>query len=180
MAVTFTIADAKRPHCGQIWHRLRHEHQHASLRLGLNGHAELVSVLQESSYAKSYFADGELIAMGGVIGCLISPLGFVWLAITEEGARRYPIALAREARKQLDTIMRAKMELVTTIIGGDEAAKRLAVFLGFHVSHCGPGGPAFTRFGRRDLARHLDVDPDLRIPVGNGFAIKMGFHQCAS
>jgi hypothetical protein len=176
----FSIVDAKLHHCGKISRRLRRAHHEAGLRLGLNAHRELRTVLAESSYAKVCFANDELIAMGGVIGSLISPLGFVWLAITEEGARRYPIALAREARKQLDLIMRTKVELATTIIGGDEAAKHLAVFLGFHVSHRGPGGPAFTRFGRRDLARHLDVDPDLRIPVGNGFAIKMGFHQCAS
>jgi hypothetical protein len=176
-AVTvFTIDDAKLHHCGKIYRRLRRSHQEAGLRLGLNTHAELQSVLRESSYARAFFADGELIALGGLTESLISPFGFVWLAITEEGARRYPIALAREARRQLDLIMRTKVELATTIIGGDEAAKRLAVFLGFHVSHDGPGSPAFTRLERKDLSRHLDSNPALRIPIGGGYAISMGVH----
>jgi hypothetical protein len=106
----FSIVDAKLHHCGKISRRLRRAHHEAGLRLGLNAHRELRTVLAESSYAKVCFANDELIAMGGVIGSLISPLGFVWLAITEEGARRYPIALAREARKQLDLIMRTKVE----------------------------------------------------------------------
>jgi hypothetical protein len=172
----FTIDDAKLHHCGKMCRRLRRAHQEAGLRLGLNSHAELQTALRESSFAKAYSADGELIALGGVMGTLIAPFGFVWLAITEEGARRYPITLAREARRQLDLIMATKVELATTIIGGDEAAKRLAVFLGFHVSHDGPGGPAFTRLARRDLSRHLDVDRGLRIPAGDGYAIQMGYH----
>jgi hypothetical protein len=176
MLTVFTSDDAKLHHCGKMCRRLRRAHQEASVRLGLNAHAELRAVLAESSFAKAYFADDELIALGGVIGTIMEPLGFVWLAITQEGARRYPMALAREARRQLDFIMSIKVELATTIIGGDEAAKRLAVFLGFHVSDDGPGSPASTRLERRDLSRHLDLDPDLRIPVGDGYAIKMGYH----
>jgi hypothetical protein len=30
----FSVVEAEHHHCGQIWHRLRHEHHSARLRLG--------------------------------------------------------------------------------------------------------------------------------------------------
>jgi hypothetical protein len=60
-----------------------------------------------------------------------------------------PIALVKEARRQLGEITVAKRELATTIIGEDEAAKRLAVFLGFHVADEGPGKTAYRRPKKR-------------------------------
>jgi hypothetical protein len=55
----------------------------------------------------------------------------------------------------------------------------LRVFLGFHVSHEGPGQPAHSRFGRKDLAQHLDGDLVLRVPLGRGWAINLGYHERA-
>jgi hypothetical protein len=68
------------------------------------------------------------------------------------------------------------LQVETTVIGGDEKAKRLAVFLGFHVSHGDRGEPAYTKFGRRDLCGYLDGTPEVRVPIGNGFAIRLGYH----
>jgi hypothetical protein len=174
--IRFALIDAKPYHCGQMCRRLRHEHQEASLRLGLDAHRELSNVFRQSYFAKAYYADDKMIALGGVIGDLVSPFGFVWLAITEDGMRRHPVALVREAQRQLDNIMTTKRELITTIIGGDERSKRLAVFLGFHVSHGDRGEPAYSKWGRRDLGNYIDSEPSLRLPVGNGYAIRMGYH----
>jgi hypothetical protein len=154
---------------------LRHEHQEAAMRVGLDAHKEMRALFDMSAFRKAWLADGKLIGLGGVVGTVISPGGFIWLALSEQ-AKKYPIALVKEARRQLDEIMVTKVELATTIIGGDDAAKRLAVFLGFHVADIGPGMTARSRFGRRDLSRYLDSDPELRIPLGGSYAIRMAYH----
>lgn len=172
----FTIIEAKPYHCGQMSRLLRAEHREAIARVGADIHREMRARFDASSFRRAWMIDGRLAALGGVVGTSLSTYGFVWLALTNE-ARRYPLAVVREARRQLDEIMTVRRELATTIIGGDEAAKRLAVFLGFHVSESGPGSRAYSRFARRDLARHLENDPELRLPIGNGYAVALGYHH---
>lgn len=172
---TFDIIEARAHHCGQMARLLRIEHQQAVARLGLNSHRELRERFGQSSFRRAWLIDGGLAALGGVTGAKISGHGFLWLAISER-ARRCPVAIVKEARRQLAEIMIVKRELATTILAGDAAARRLAIYLGFHVADEGPGAPAHSRFARRDLDRHLDADPDIRIPLGAGFAIAMGYH----
>ena len=176
---TFATIPAKPWHCGQMCRLLRHEHRNTIAQLGIDCHAELRARFEASSFRKAWLIDGRLAALGGIMGAPLASSGFVWLALSEQ-ARRYPIAIVKEARRQLDAVMVVKRELATTVLNGDEAAKRLAIFLGFHVSHDGPGQQAFSRFGRRSLARHLDSDPDLRIPIGEGFAVALGYHHEAA
>lgn len=172
---TFSVIPARPYHCGQMVRLLRVEHQAAIARLGLDSHRELRERFEQSSFRRAWLIDGKLAALGGVTGGKISGTGFLWLAISER-ARKYPVAIVKEARKQLAEVMEIKRELATTILNGDAAARRLAIYLGFHVADEGPGAIAHSRFARRDLSRHLDVDPDIRIPIGDGFAIAMGYH----
>lgn len=177
----FTTITAEPWHCGRMCRLLRHGHLRAVMALGggMNMHKELRGLYDRSSYRQAWLIDGELAALGGVEGSLISPYGFVWLTLTEQ-ATKYPKAIVRESRRQLNEIMRLKMELATTVLGGDEAAMRLAVFLGFHVAHEGEGAPAETRWGRLRLKRHLEREPEIRIPAGSGWAVMMGYHREAA
>lgn len=172
----FEIVDAKLHHCGQMARLLRTEHHIALAKLGINTHRELRARFDESAFRKAWMVDGQLAGLGGVMGSRLATTGFLWLALSQR-ATRYPIAIVREARRQLDDIMLVKRELATTIINGDDAAKRLAIFLGFHVSHEGRGARAFSRFGRRDLARFVETDQDSRIPIGTNFVVAMGYHH---
>ena len=172
---TFQMIEARPYHCGQMVRLLRIEHQQAVAHLGFSLHHELRDRFDSSSFRRAWLIDGKLAALGGVTGGKMNGTGFLWLAISET-ARRYPVAIVKEARRQLAEIMLVKRELATTILNGDAAARRLAIYLGFHVADDGPGAPAHSRFARRDLDRHLDNDPDIRIPLGSGFAIAMGYH----
>jgi hypothetical protein len=176
VTTTFSIVPAKPWHCGQMCRLLRHERRRATALVGMDAHRELRELFDQSAFRRAWLADGEMIGLGGVTGSLLAPRGYVWLALSEM-ARRYPLAVVKQARRQLDEIMVTKRELATTIIGGDEAAKRLAVFLGFHVQDEGPGQPAYSRYGRRTLHKHLETETELRIPVGRGYAIPMGYHH---
>lgn len=171
----FEIITAKPWHCGAMVRRLRAEHREAVARTGMAAHRELRSMFEQSSFRRSLLIDGELSALGGVTGGLASATGFAWVVMTER-ATKYPLGITREIKRQLDAMMLTRRELATTIIGGDEAALRMAIFLGFHVADDGPGSVAASRFARRQLRRYIESDPDLRLPIGEGYCIAMGYH----
>lgn len=176
MSGQFEVVEGREFHCGQILRRLRQEHLEAIERVGASGHRELRTLFDASYLRKAWMIDGRLAALGGVSGSVLSNYGFVWVALSKD-AMKYPVALVKETRRQLDIIMTTKTELVTTIVGGDDAAKRFAIFLGFHCEHQGMGSPAHSRFSRRNLAKYLEITPDLRTPVGNGYIVPMGYHH---
>lgn len=175
----FSIIPAKPWHCGQMVRLLRHEHASAIARLGVDSHRELRERFAASAFRRAWLINGQLAALGGVTGAAMAGHGFLWLALSET-ARRYPVAIVKEARRQLAEIMLVKRELATTILDGDAAAQRLAIFLGFHVAEEGPGAQASSRFARRDLARFVTTAPEVRIPMGQGFAVAMGYHAEAA
>ncbi len=120
----------------------------------------------------AYIASALLAGLGGVTGDPLSGLGFVWLSLTDR-ATRYPVAIVHEARRQLEIIMATKTMLITSIVDGDTAAKRLAVFLGFQVLNEDEGAPAETRYGRRRLVEFIEREESIRHPVGTGYVIPM-------
>jgi hypothetical protein len=172
----FQVVEAKIHHCGKMVRRLRSEHARAIAGLGVDPHLELINIYSVSAFKRAWLIDGELAALGGVSGALISPYGYVWLALSNL-ALRYPLAVIKEARRQLDQIMLVKRELATTVIGDDVVAQRFAIFLGFHVEHGGRGSPALSRFLRRDFSSYLGENADLRKPYGNGYIFQMGYHK---
>jgi hypothetical protein len=171
----FEIIDAKPFHCGQIVRHLRIEHRAAVAPTAMDAHRNLRSLYDDSIFRRAWALDGKLAGIAGISGPSISSVGFAWLAMTQ-AATSYPVAVIREGRKFLADAMVTKRELATTILGGDDGAKRFAVFLGFHCDHDGPGSPAFSRPARRDLARFIDTNPDIRIPTGRTYAIALGYH----
>ncbi|SDD95511.1 hypothetical protein SAMN05216337_1017147 [Bradyrhizobium brasilense] len=170
------MIEAKRHHCGQMARILRIEHQQAVARLGINAHRELVARFSESAFRRACLRDGRLIALWGVTGSALASAGYVWLAMSVE-ATRLPLAAVRETRRQLDEIMVLKRTLVTSILDGDAAAMRFAVFLGF-VPADEPGAlPAVSRDGRRDLARRSERSEGARLPIGSGSAVTMSYQH---
>lgn len=178
MKPKFEIVDAKPWHCGQMCRLLRVEHHRSLAMIGADVHRELRARFDESSYRKAWLIDGRLAALGGMTGTAMSAHGLIWMALSHD-AMRFPLAVVKEARRQIDMMMMVRRELATMILGGDETSRRFAVFLGFRVDD--QAVPAFSKQGRRALLRHIDSDPDLRIPLGKGYAIGMGYklHEAA-
>jgi hypothetical protein len=151
----FELFDAKLWHCGQIIRILRREQTEAMAIIGVDSHHELRSAFEDSAYRKAWFADGKLIGIGGVSGPMLSPIGLVWLVLSSK-ATKYPLALIKLLRQQIEGVMQTKRTLLTTILAGDEASERFAVFMGFVPL----GGPNYilgvsSRFGRKEVARQL-------------------------
>lgn len=171
MSPKFEIIEAKPFHCGQISRILRYEHQRQLMLLGISIHAQMRAIFDASYYRKAWMIDGKLAGLGGVEGSLMGSTGLIWMALSER-AMRYPVAIVRTAREQLEAISVTKTELYTTVISDDPAAQRLAVFLGFQAAD-GGGGMAYSRDGRRTLLRYINDEPGLRVPVGRGYQIGM-------
>jgi hypothetical protein len=131
---TFEVIEARRHHCGQMARRLREEQAEATARLGVHTHRRLVEVFDNSSFRRAWLVDGRLCGLGGVEGSLASATGGIWLALTEQ-ACRYPVALVKETRRQLQEIMQTRRQIVTTIIENDSASARFVAHLGFET--CG-------------------------------------------
>ena len=104
----------------------------------------------------------------------------VWLAVSRH-ARKYPLEMIKEARRQIAEIMRVKRLLVCTILDGDLASERFAIFLGFVPKKDDEFlNPAETRYGRRDMARQLREIDEARVPLGSGYVRVMQLSQLAA
>jgi len=178
MMPVIEMVPARLQHCGRMARYLRHEHRAIIDRMGANAHYELRGLYDRSDpyFRRAWLIDGRLAAMAFIQGSLLMPIGFVGAAFTQE-ALRYPLAIVRGARAYLDEAMEFKRELITTVVGGDEPAMRLATFLGFHCSHQGEGVRAYSRKGRGRLRNYLKADPELRLPIPGGYMIGLGYHN---
>lgn len=155
---------------------MRQEHRLELERLGVDYRREFRDVFMASFYRRTWYLNGELMAVGGVTGQMAETVGYAWMVISQE-ATKHPMTIIKGIRRHLDQLMLSKDELATTIIDGDDAAKRFAIFLGFHVEDEGDGAPAFDRDGRTRLYRHLEkADLKNRVQTKHGSVIAMGFH----
>jgi hypothetical protein len=152
---TFDLIEAKTWHCGMMIRMLRREQKEAMAAIGVDSHRELRAAFDDSAYRRAWLIDGKLVGIGGIAGPMLSPFGLVWLALSNK-ATKYPLALVRLLRRQLDELMETKRILLTTILGGDEASERFAVFMGF-VPLDGPNYilGVSSRFGRKEVARQM-------------------------
>lgn len=169
------VIEAERAHVVSIFGRLRHGHMGCLNETGLDrrtARREFLKVFDDSAFRRAWVVDGKLAGVGGVTGSLLSPHGFVWLALSED-VIRFPLAIIRESRRQLGEIMATKTELATTILANDEVALRFSAFLGFHAKH---------DVGLRSWRDHLlELQTKTeRIPVEKGFAIAVGYHRDAA
>jgi hypothetical protein len=174
MTPDFQIVEARPWHCGQMVRLLRAEQQRAIARLGVDSHRELRSRFETSAFRRAWLIDGTLAGLGGVTGSLLAAEGYVWLALSD-AASRYPLAIVREARRQLAEAGVMKRLLVTSILDGDDGAKRFAIFLGFVLADNIAATPAASRFGRRSIAMNFDGDHAARLPLGKGCAVAMAW-----
>lgn len=172
----FKIIEARPYHCGQMSRLLRLEQQRAIAVIGMSSHHELRGKYDSSVFRKAWLINGRLAALGGITGSRLSAFGLVWLALSNE-AMRYPLAIVKEARRQLAAAMQTKHMLVTSLLDGDEAAMRFAVFMGFVPYDENEVSPAASVHGRRDMKRKIDESGLARAPLGNGFVVTMTYRQ---
>lgn len=139
----FEIIPGRQFHCGAMIRRLRAEQREAIATIGIDPHRSLRDNFDMSVFVRAWLIDGSLAGLGGVTGPEIATTGYVWLALSEQ-ATRFPVEIAKEARRQMTRIMLTKRELITSIIPEDQKSLRFAAWLGFEVTSptpipCGKG-----------------------------------------
>lgn len=173
------IVDAKIRHCGQIARYLRVDHAAMLMRRDVPIHRELRRHFDASYYRRSAFVDGHLAAVWGCEGALISSSGFLWLALSQY-ALKFPTAALRYAKREIDHLAKTKTELGTTLLPEDEAAQRLAVFLGFESRDGFGGGRARSRKFRSNLMRYWRSNTELLVDTGRNAQIAVIWHRQGS
>ena len=133
----FELIEPQVRHCGPMARRLRKEHRAASEAMGESVHRQIRNSFDQSSYRRALLCDGRMIAMGGVIGSLLSATGFIWLACVED-IDKHPKMILRVVRGLLADVMTVKRDLVSVVLHGDKAALRFVQRLGFRVSQDQP------------------------------------------
>lgn len=179
MTPSFQIVEAKPYHCGQMARLLRAEQGESVAALGMDAHRELRDRFRNSSFRKAWLIDGRLAGLGGVEGTLLASQGYLWLALTRQ-ATRHPVAMIKEARRQLEEICRHRDRVETLLIGGDDASLRFAVHVGFVPAGMNNWRRVYRNLGRRMLVMTLQTDPDLRKPYNSGYVIPVSYETEAA
>lgn len=170
----FSVIEARPWHCGQMSRLLRDEQVEAMANYGGDVHREMRQMFDNSAYRRAWLIDDKLAALGGVAGSPLETTAYVWVAISKK-AQRYPVALIKLMRDQLQKAKATHAMLVTSILPDDPASLRFAVFLGFHAGRDGRSGPALSRFSRHDLIHFIETEPDVRIPLPSGYAMAVAY-----
>lgn len=159
------IVNAKRYHCGHMARLMRVEHHAALLRMQVPIHREIRRTFDLSFYRRSAFLDGDLAAMWGLEGSMLSSAARVWLVLSQH-VLKHPTLILRHAAREIERMAATRSELVTTVIPDDDAAHRLVAFLGFESPDGFGGGRARNRSGRNNLIRYFRNNPDLMVHAG--------------
>jgi hypothetical protein len=135
---TFQIIEAKPWHCGQMVHLLAVEKQCVIARLGMpEAHRQMRQCFDGAVQRRAWLIDGEIAALGGIIGSPLSLHGYLWLAVSNR-ARKYPLSFIKEMRRQLDAATASFRQLSATLVSNESddvwRDMRFAAAFGFKAS----------------------------------------------
>lgn len=148
----FHIIEAQPYHCGQMARILRDEHLAAMPHLGrIQIHRALRSAFDASAYRRAWTIDGRLAGLGGVTGTLMNRQGRIWLALSQE-ATRHPVAVTREAARQISHLWEGYEGLTTNLLASDFTARRFAGWLGFREGAAPEAQCLFSAAANREAA----------------------------
>lgn len=142
----------------------------AMQRFGFDPRRAVRHAFMGSFYSRTALVNGRPVAMWGAYGALLSDFAEPWLALTMD-VMSMPIAIVREARKELAVMMRDRPQLITAMIPDDDAAIRFALYLGFSDKDGGP---------RKEMERRIKSDPESRISYGDSYVIPLLYNAGSS
>lgn len=87
---------------------------------------------RSSTIRRSTFLDGEIAAMWGCAGPLLSSVGGPWLFTTSE-AERAPMAFLKAARRGIEEMLDTRRTLVSSVAADYERSIRFMAMLGFTI-----------------------------------------------
>lgn len=143
------IVDALPWHVGKLKENLRPEDAAELLRLGMSIDRALWRSYKESIVRKTAFVDGQVAAMWGVRGDIMSRSGMVWLLTSPQVNQVSPLRFARIYQDQVYKMLNIFPYLENYCDASYTAAIRLLEIIGFTVyppEPVGKDGAMFSRF----------------------------------
>ncbi len=163
--VDYQIVPASILHVKPMVARIRTASYIGLQAFGLNPRQALHRVFIKSFYSRTAIIDGQPVAMWGVAGTILGDCGEPWLVLSQQ-VTDMPVAIVREARHELKSMMNERETLVVNMIPDDDEALRFALHLGFSD---GKGGT------RREMEDRIKTDLAARIPVGDSYVIPLTY-----
>jgi hypothetical protein len=120
--------------------------------LGIDPSTAIRSSYRDAILRKSYFVDGELAAMSGLCGALLSDIGEPYL-MTSPAAERAKFAFVRLAHCAVAEMLTHRMCLEGQVAASYTRAIRLIKVLGFTLSEPRPIGPKGALFRTYSMRR---------------------------
>lgn len=129
---------------------MRDDHREAIVVLGLDPFQEITAAFDETPHPMAWVVDDQLAALGGIAGPPgLCPVGIAWLVVAER-AIRFPRALVREIKHQLELAHEVYPLLVSPLVPADKKSVRLAGFLNFAIELAYPqNGLLFAVCGKK-------------------------------
>lgn len=127
---------------------LRSEDKAEITGLGFDPRDALRRSYRHGIIRRTAFVDGEIAAMWGLGGAMLSNEGVPWL-LTTPAAARVPVSFLRVGRAQLDEMLQHRSHLSNVVQASYTGACRFLQVLGFHLDPpepLGPHGVPFRRF----------------------------------
>lgn len=115
------------------------------LALGVDPRSAIRSSVRRGVMNQTAFIDGELAAMWGLSGTLLSDVGHPWL-MTTPIAERMPVQFLKVGRKVVGSMLELRSRLENVAPASYTKALRLVEALGFTIEPARPMGPAGVLF----------------------------------
>lgn len=120
--------------------------------MGLEPKAAIRSSFQSAILRRTAFVDGEIAAMWGLGGVMLSDEGTPWL-LTTSAVERVPVSFLKVARHELNEMLKLRMILQNVVLASYEQACRLLEVLGFALGEAEPMGPHGVLYRRFWMSR---------------------------
>jgi hypothetical protein len=133
------IVPAEPEHCALLAANMRHDDAEECRAIGLSRIRVLNRAFRGSIMCRTAFVDGDIAAMWGLGGNLLSNVGHPWL-LTTPAAERSPFLYVRVARQQLADMLALRPVLYDYVAAKYTRAIRLLKLLGFTVGDPVPIG----------------------------------------
>jgi len=109
-------------------------------------------LFRNSTHCGAARVDGELAAVWGCEGELVSSVGMPWL-FTAPAVERVPVGFFKTARRQVALMLRTRRMLMTDVLATYERSLRFFSIMGFEIEEPRPAGPHGLLYRRIRLER---------------------------
>jgi hypothetical protein len=146
----YTILAAKPEHCDLLAVNLRAADRKEVQAAGLSSYRAVRRAFRSGILSRTAFVDGDIAAMWGLGGNLLSEIGHPWL-LTTPAVERVPFSFAREAKRAVGEMLLYRSVLFDYVDANYEQAIRFLKILGFTLGEPEPFGRRGQLFRRFEL-----------------------------